>query len=848
MSQVSIVDVVGNNPEIPTDFVTDSGNAIPIANTLEILGTYVVAGTTPVETTGSGNTVTIEVQLSNEVLAPDVTQVGLCNFDSGAFTVDANGFVTLNGGGGAATDIDVDASTPPGTDPVVPDGLGHIMMTGAQVATGVVGTNVIRTNSLAANSVTLEIQRSTAVAASDSTKNGVAHFDSADFSVDGNGFVGLTASAFTEGSVIFMGPTALSQDNANFFWDNTENRLGIGTNTPLETVHVDGNMLIDHTAAENDDHALEIICDSAGFSDVKAVDIDFITGAVAAGEQDEVILINIDETEAVGGQIVALQVISTTEGTDAVIALKCGPGIDAIRQEVGTFGDMDSADNDGANVLAALIAGGPGNVSVFVADNDTLTIGNAISFGALEILVDTPASGAGIAPTFRYSTGIAAWSPFGPADGTNGFKNTGVIEWDVNDLAGFAPGAGAEYLIEIKRTRNVLTTTPIIDEVQISALTEFKWDKDGNVNLNSLTLVTPLVVSSGGTGAASLTDHGIMLGSGIGAVTVTAAPTNGQLLIGSTGADPVLASLTSTGGSVTITPGAGTINLEVAAGNDAILTLTGDSGGALSPTAGNINTLGTGSITIAGSGSTLTTQLTGLTVNSVLYGLGTATVGLVASGTTGQVLQTNTGAAPTYSSATYPSSTTVSQILYSSATNVVTGLATANRAVLTTGATGIPVMTALATDGQLIIGSTAGVPAAATLTAGTGVSITNASNSITINATGGGVTWSVVTVDASLTVNTGTIANKAGLLTMTLPASAAIGDMIEITGINTAVGWRVAQNANQIIHIGTSTTTTGVGGYLEATNIRDSIKLVCVVSGASTEYNVISSMGNITVV
>jgi len=455
-------------------------------------------------------------------------------------------------------------------------------------------------------------------------------------------------------------------------------------------VHVDGNMLIDHTAAENDDHALEIICDSAGFSDVKAVDIDFITGAVAAGEQDEVILINIDETEAVGGQIVALQVISTTEGTDAVIALKCGPGIDAIRQEVGTFGDMDSADNDGANVLAALIAGGPGNVSVFVADNDTLTIGNAISFGALEILVDTPASGAGIAPTFRYSTGIAAWSPFGPADGTNGFKNTGVIEWDVNDLAGFAPGAGAEYLIEIKRTRNVLTTTPIIDEVQISALTEFKWDKDGNVNLNSLTLVTPLVVSSGGTGAASLTDHGIMLGSGIGAVTVTAAPTNGQLLIGSTGADPVLASLTSTGGSVTITPGAGTINLEVAAGNDAILTLTGDSGGALSPTAGNINTLGTGSITIAGSGSTLTTQLTGLTVNSVLYGLGTATVGLVASGTTGQVLQTNTGAAPTYSSATYPSSTTVSQILYSSATNVVTGLATANSGVLITDSGGIP--------------------------------------------------------------------------------------------------------------------------------------------------------------
>lgn len=40
----------------------------------------------------------------------------------------------------------------------------------------------------------------------------------------------------------------------------------------------------------------------------------------------------------------------------------------------------------------------------------------------------------------------------------------------------------------------------------------------------------------------------------------------------------------------------------------------------------------------------------------------------------------------------------------------------------------------MAPDGQIIIGSTAGAPAAATLTAGTGITITNASNSITIAA------------------------------------------------------------------------------------------------------------------
>ena len=69
-----------------------------------------------------------------------------------------------------------------------------------------------------------------------------------------------------------------------------------------------------------------------------------------------------------------------------------------------------------------------------------------------------------------------------------------------------------------------------------------------------------LGVANGGTGATSLTDGGILLGSGTGAVTVTSQPTNGQLIIGSTGNDPVLATLTD-GTGITITEGAGTITI-----------------------------------------------------------------------------------------------------------------------------------------------------------------------------------------------------------------------------------------------------------------------------------------------
>jgi len=156
--------------------------------------------------------------------------------------------------------------------------------------------------------------------------------------------------------------------------------------------------------------------------------------------------------------------------------------------------------------------------------------------------------------------------------------------------------------------------------------------------------------------------------------------------------------------------------------------------------------------------------------------------------------------------------------------------------------------TAEPSNGQLLIGSTGNFPVLASLTAGAGISITPGAGTISIASTSTGLVWSAVTVDAAFTVNTGTFANKAGLLTMTLPATAALGDVIEIANMNTAVGWRIAQNANQYIRLGSSLTTTGVGGYLEATQLGDSVKLVCNVAGASTGYIVTSSMGNITIV
>jgi hypothetical protein len=186
----------GTNPVVP------DGSGLVVFN-----GAVVPAGTNPVRTDGTGaNTMALEVQISQAIASTNATNIGLAAFNSGHFSVDANGFVSLLGGGQAIDSVAVDANTAPGTNPVVPTALGLITVTGGQVAAGTT-TNVIRTISLAANTYTVQIQRSSAQATTTIGANGVSHFNSNQFSVDANGFVSLSVTGFTSIVLrVFTGP------------------------------------------------------------------------------------------------------------------------------------------------------------------------------------------------------------------------------------------------------------------------------------------------------------------------------------------------------------------------------------------------------------------------------------------------------------------------------------------------------------------------------------------------------------------------------------------------------------------------------------------------------------------
>lgn len=363
----------------------------------------------------------------------------------------------------------------------------------------------------------------------------------------------------------------------------------------------------------------------------------------------------------------------------------------------------------------------------------------------------------------------------------------------------------------------------------------------------------PLVVKTGGTGLATITNHSVLIGKGTSAIvgvgpvastgailasngvgsdpgfttatyplTTTinqilyssaantiggiSASNNGVLISSATGVPSWLAAGTT--GQILIATTGSPASWSTPGGTTIVSTLTGNSGGAISPTAGNINTVGTGSITISGSGSTLTTQLTGLTNHAIQIGAGTATLTQLGSGSTGQILQTNTTADPTWSTATYPSvatgtgtilradgtnwvpttatypaTTTINQILYSSSANVIGGITTANNGALVTSNTGVPtILAGPGTTGNILQSNAAAAPSFSTATY------------------------------PSIATGTGTILRADGTnwvaTTATYPATTTINQLL-FSSANNVVGGITAANNGTLI-----SGTTGVPSWL----------------------------------
>ena len=378
----------------------------------------------------------------------------------------------------------------------------------------------------------------------------------------------------------------------------------------------------------------------------------------------------------------------------------------------------------------------------------------------------------------------------------------------------------------------------------------------------SYKIKSPIPIIEGGTGVATLVTAYAPVISG----TTATAP----LQVASTGLGTAGFVLTSTGASSLPT-------FQATSLSGAVQTVTGDTGGAL--TGSNITFAGgTTGLAFGGSGTTETLTFAGITANGGTVSLATdATASAINVGTGAGVKTTIIGSVNTTSPTTVQSGSGALNVTAtggaltinsgvgalaisndSSATTLTIGTGNAVKTVtlgstntsstttLTAGSGGVVLGTSGAAG--VIVASSTQVLSSVTGTAGLVLTANAAGTAPSFQSIPFQFTWSVITADQTAVVNNGYIANKAGTLALLLPATAAIGDTIRVIGINTATGWQITQSANQQIFIGTSSTTLGVTGTVTSINIRDSIEIVCVVAGASTVWNCVSLVGNVTIV
>jgi len=155
---------------------------------------------------------------------------------------------------------------------------------------------------------------------------------------------------------------------------------------------------------------------------------------------------------------------------------------------------------------------------------------------------------------------------------------------------------------------------------------------------------TSNLLAGGGGGVSSgvMTANGAVYATGASAIASTAALTNGQILIGSTGVAPVAATIAISGSGISVTNGAGTITLA----NTGVTSAVAGTGITVSGATGAV-TIGLStpiSVPNGGSGAG------SFTAHGLLLGEGTSAFGVTAVGTTNQILIGQSAADPIWTS------------------------------------------------------------------------------------------------------------------------------------------------------------------------------------------------------
>jgi hypothetical protein len=418
-----------------------------------------------------------------------------------------------------------------------------------------------------------------------------------------------------------------------------------------------------------------------------------------------------------------------------------------------TAEDLDTAGNSGTGSVdldsQSLTVSGDGTILTSTAS------GQGITFAIADATTSAKGAASFSSDNFAVSSGAVTIKDSGVANAE--LANSSITVSDGSNTSAIALGgtltfAGTSNEVEVAESSGTVTLS-------------LPATINANTSGNAAGLSSTLAVASGGTGATSLTDKAVLISqdSGTDAVGGVALTTNGQLIVGGAGG-PAAATI-SGGTNVTVTNGANSIsiaatdtNTEYTAGDGLDLTSTTFStdlksnGGIVIESTELAVDLGASSITGTLDETDGGTGLTSYTTGDILYASGSNTLAKLGIGSSGQTLQVSSGGIVEWATATTGDITGVTAgtgLSGGGTSGTVTlnvdslavaqggtgATSFADKAVIITQDTGTDTLAAVAMDanGELLIGGTSG-PAVGTLTAGTGVTITNADGAITIAA------------------------------------------------------------------------------------------------------------------
>jgi hypothetical protein len=468
---------------------------------------------------------------------------------------------------------------------------------------------------------------------------------------------------------------------------------------------------------------------------------------------------------------VAEPVVGSDAATKLYVDSIAAQGIsyhEPVKYEVpNTTGNLTATYNNGTGGVSATLTNA-GTLAAFVPDGVTASISDRVL-----IYNQTNAYENGVYVVSTVGNGSTAWVLTRAADADSyGVKSpTELGGGDAFFVTSGNTGAGETYVCNNPSV--IIFGSTAITFAQISSAQVYQAGNGISITNTTISLATPVSVANGGTGQS-------------------AAPSNGQLLIGN-GVSFVLSTLTA-GSGVSITNSAGSITLSATnSGVVTSVTATGPlaSSGGQTPDISIANSTGTGSVvldqgatissaTITAAVSASITTITGSSANiTTVTGTtaGFSSANITQLGSTSATIATLSGTNVTYSSGTVSQLAATSATIASvSGTNVTYSNGNLTSATITTiSGTTATYTSATVTNLSLTSLTLANLNiASANITTLTGTNLTYTSGTVTnLNSTSANIT-TLTGTSANITTITGTSANITTITGTTITGSALL--------------------------------------------------------------------------